>query len=110
MKDNRDVCLACARWTMLSRSCSLHDLSADLAAAVCVGVNIDVPAAPLQVGGLGVGQRCGALGGAGRVGADHEDHASVCAGRGGAVEMGIVEGPVSPSKLIVQVKVLLVVS
>src|SRR5215813_169803 len=54
MKDNRDVCLACARWAMLSRSNSLHNLSADLAAAVCVGVNIDVPAASLQVGGLGV--------------------------------------------------------
>src|SRR5882672_12780947 len=88
MKDSRDVCLACARWAMLSRSNSLHDLSADLAAAVCVGVNIDVPAASLQVGGLGVGQRCRALGGAGRVGADHEDHASVCAGHRGAVEMG----------------------
>src|SRR5712671_390181 len=55
MKDSGDVCLACARWAMLSRSNSLHDLSADLAAAVCVGVNIDVPAASLQVGGLGVG-------------------------------------------------------
>ena len=54
MKDSRDVCLARARWAMLSRSNSLHDLSADLAAAVCVGVNIDVPAASLQVGGLGV--------------------------------------------------------
>jgi hypothetical protein len=40
-------------WAMLSRSNSLHDLSADLAAAVCVGVNIDVPAASLhlQLGG-----------------------------------------------------------
>src|SRR5215472_15329780 len=72
---------ACARWAMLSRSNSLHDLSADLAAAVCVGVNVDVPAASLQVGGLGVRQRCRALGGAGRVGADHEGNASVCAGR-----------------------------
>ena len=62
-------------------------LTADFAARVRCGVDVDIVLSGGEIGGLGVGQRGAAFGGGGSDAGDGNGHAGVLAGLGGAMEM-----------------------
>jgi len=69
---------------------------AQLAARVVLGVDVDIPAAGHEIGGLRVGERRGAVERAAE-GLDRHGDAGILAGIGRAVEMAAVASPLSPN-------------
>src|ERR1700756_2489835 len=65
----------------------LRDPAADFPAAMLHGVDVDVPAAGHEIGGLLVVEHGGALGGAGRVVGNQDRHRCVLAGFGWAMKV-----------------------
>ena len=75
------------RMNSVTRRILLGHLAADFAARIGFGVDVDIVLAGHQIGGLGIGQRRAALGGARRGVRDRDRNAGVLAGFGGSVEM-----------------------